>query len=221
MSSSANRRNFFAAGLLCALALAAVTAVPARGSASATALDPQALAGAKAIRTQLNARYRRAPGRKLVVSEATTTAAVESFTLLGAGLAEPRTVPAADGIWYAICPKGARCPYPGRRFARPAGDYLPRRLALELAVRTFMETSASVVAVSLPTPGFTLLVVERAELTDLPGLARVLRGTPATAQLRVVDLLTRPRVFIGVSLEPTPTGGTTFTAFPRWPDAGP
>ena len=38
--------------------------------------------------------------------------------------------------------------YPVRRFARHAADVVPRRLALELALPTFLEASADVVGVS-------------------------------------------------------------------------
>jgi hypothetical protein len=86
-------------------------------------------------------------------------------------------------------------------------------------VRTFLETSVDLVAVALPTRQFTMLVVERGELTDLPSLARALRGKPSTSQLGLVDRLTRPRVFIGIGLEATPAGGLTLVAFPWWPDA--
>ena len=199
-----------------ALAAGAAAAIPASASKSAPELNPQALVRAKAIRAEANARYRRLPGRRLLVTDATTTATIESFTLLSPGMDAARTVSAANGIWFAICPAGARCPYPAR-FARPAADFLPRRLALELAVRTFVETSASVVAVSLPTPRFTVLVVERDELTDISALANALRGSP-TSQVHLFHVLTRPRVFFGVALEPTPTGGDTLTLYPRWPE---
>jgi hypothetical protein len=181
-------------------------------------LQSDTLAQAKAIRAEVNARYRRVPAAKLVVSEASATGVIESFTLLGAGTDWVRTVSAANGVWYAICPARAQCPYPARRAARPAADYLPRRLALELAARTFAETSADLVAVSLPTPRFTLLIVERADLGDQqPELAHALRGVPPTSRLRIVDLLTRPRAYVGVALELTPSGGQTFVAYPRWP----
>jgi hypothetical protein len=130
-----------------------------------------------------------------------------------------RTVSAGNGIWFAVCPARATCPYPGRRFARPAADFLARRLALELVARTFSETSADLVAVSLPTRQFTMLVVERSDLPDLAPLARALRGKPSASQLGVVDRLTRARVYVGIGLEPTPVGGMTLVAFPWWPDA--
>jgi hypothetical protein len=184
-------------------------------------LQPDTLVQAKAIRAEVNARYRRMPAAKLVVSEASATGVIESFTLLGVGTDWARAVSAANGVWYAICPARAQCPYPARGLARPAADYLPRRLALELAARTFAETSADLVAVSLPTPRFTLLIVERADLADqLHELAHALRGVPPTSRLRLVDLLTLRHVFVGVSLELTPSGGETFVAYPRWPVEG-
>ena len=202
-------------------AAGAAAVIPADASDVPRALQPDTLARAKAIRAEVNARYRRVPGPKLLVSEASAAGVIESFTLLGAGMDWGRTVSASNGIWYAICPARAQCPYPARGAARPAADYLPRRLALELAVRTFAETSADLVAVSLPTPRFTLLVVERADLRDhLPELAHALRGVPPTSRLRLVDLLTRAHVFVGVALELTPSGGETFIAYPRWPDEG-
>jgi hypothetical protein len=121
-------------------------------------------------------------------------------------------------------PRGARCPYPARRFARPAADFLPRRLALELALRTFLETSATVVAVSLPTPRFILFVVERDELAgevDMATLAEALSGDPArrlAASLRgTVDRITRARVFVALGLMPTPNGRDSWMGVARWP----
>ena len=206
---------------LATVAAGAAAVIPADGSDVPPALQPDTLTRAKAIRAEVNARYRRVPGRKLLVSEASATGVIESFTLIGDGMDWASTVSAANGVWYAVCPKGARCPYPGRPFARPAADYLPRRMALELAARTFAETSADLVAVSLPTPRFTLLVVERVDLAgQLPDLGHALRGVPPTSRLRLVDLLTRPRVYVGVALEVTPSGGQTFVAYPRWPAEG-
>jgi hypothetical protein len=207
----------------CALVVLAATTAGTVADASRLAheLEPATLARAKAIRAEVNARYRRMPGPKLVVTEATTTAAVESFTLLDAGVGEARIVPAANGIWYAVCPLRASCPYPGR-LARPAGDFLVRRLALELAVRTFLQTPAPVVAISLPTADFTFLLVERHELGNLASLAKVLSGNlaraPSVSLLRIVHELTRPRVFVGIELEPTSGGHFTLTGFPYWPE---
>jgi len=215
MPTRRNRRSWTLV-VLAVAALGAISAIPADASDIVPELQPDALARAKVIRAEVNARYRRVPGRKLAVTEASWTGVIESFTLFGPDAI--RTVSAANGVWYAICPPQARCPYPGRRLARPAADYQPRRLALELAARTFTETSADLVAVGLPTPRFTMLVIERADLVgQLPGLADALRAIPPTSQPRLVDLLTRPHVFVAAGLETTLSGRDALMAYPRWP----
>ncbi len=205
------------------LVVVAVAAIPVRASATTAALEPSSLARAQSIRIQVEARYTVPSGRGLVVSEATSTGVVESFTLLTPDLLQARILPADNGIYYAICPARATCPYPARRFARPAADFVSRRLALELALRTFLETSAEVVAVSLPTPRFIAFVVEREELVlevDLPTLANALGGDPSrslSASLKgLVDQVTRPRVFVAMGLEPTPRGRESWIGIPRW-----
>jgi hypothetical protein len=167
-----------------------------------------ALAHAREIRAEVDARYRRPHGRGLAVTEASPTDVIDSFTLFASPLEEPRVVPAGDGIYYAICPARATCPYPGRS-ARPAASFLPRREALELAVRTFLETSADLVVVSLPTPRFVLLVLERDEVmaaVDGSALRDALSGDPAASPdlplRRIVDHLTRPRLFLAWALVP-------------------
>jgi hypothetical protein len=222
------RLSIFAAALIAS----GVTALlfPA-STAHAAAFEPapkrDALTHAEKIRLAVDARYRQVPGRKLAVTEATTTSVIESFTLLSADLQETRVVPADNGIYFAICPRAATCPYPATRFARPAADFLPRRLALELALRTLLETSAEVVAVSLPTPRFVLVIVERSELAREPELlafAETLRDGPARALAprlqQVVDSVTRTRTFVALGLEPTPSGRDTLGAIPRWPTFG-
>ena len=206
-----------------ALAVGAAAANPSAAPATTSEAQPEPLALAREIRVEINARYRRVPPR-LDVTEATTTGVIESFTLLTPDLVEARIVAADNGIYFAVCPMRANCPYPARRFARPAADFLPRRLALELALRTFLETPATVVAVSLPTPRFILFIVERDELAreiDIPGLAKALGGDPAHAPAarlqQIVDQVTRPRVFVVLELEPTPSGRDTLGAMPRWP----
>jgi hypothetical protein len=207
---------------LATLAIGAAVATSAQASPATPSLEPQALAGAETIRAQVDARYRRLrPG--LAVTEASSAGVVESFTLLTPDLLEARSVGAGNGIYYASCPVGATCPYPVRRFARPAADLVPRRLALELAVRSFLETSADVVAVSLPTRRFVLFVVEREELAqavDMPALARALSGQSARALSasleRLVDRFTRSRMFLFVALEPGPNG-VAWAGVPLWP----
>jgi len=202
-----------------------VTAVAVLSAApSAAADDSRDLARAQRIRSEITARYAEAHGPNLAVTESSATGVVESFALLSADLMEERVVPADNGIYYAICPRTANCPYPARRFARPAADLLPRRLALELALRTFLETSATVVAVSLPTHlRFILFIVERGDLArevDMPSLETALSGHPVRAPAgwvqRVVDQITRPRAFVGVGLVPTPNGRDSWMGVARW-----
>ena len=210
--------------LAAALVATASTAFPVQASPTTSTLEPGSLARAQAIRAQMDARYRAVPGRGLDVTEATATGVIESFALLTPDLLDRRVLPADNGIWYAICAQRAECPYPARRFARPAADLVPRRLALELALRTFLETSVDIVGVSLPTTQFTALIVERAELArevDMPTLARALAGDPArtlaSSLAQVVDRVTRPRVFLALGIEPTPGGSYSWAGVPRWP----
>ena len=137
-----------------------------------------------------------------------------------------RVVPAENGIYYAICPVRAICPYPSARAARAASAFTPRRQALELALRTFLETSATVAAVSLPTRDYVFFLVERDELAaavDMAALARALSGNPARAPAasvrRIVDEITRPRLFVPLGLAPTAGGLAALGAAPLWPEA--
>ena len=216
------RRPIFVVGAL--LAVATVTAFPVQASPTASMLEPRSLARALTIRAQLDARYRLVPDGALAVTEATSAGVVESFTLLTPDLLEIRSVPAKYGIWYAICPVRAACPYPAPRFARPAADFIPRRLALELALRTFLETSADVVAVLLPTRTFIAFIVERGELSrevDMRTLAKALGDDPSRALAasleRIVDRVTRPRVYLSMGLEATRSGRASWAGLPRWP----
>src|SRR5262249_31656207 len=207
-------------------AMLTIGAFAAAGAASpgASTLEPRALARAQTIRAQLDARYRVVRGRGLAVTEASAMGVLESFTLVTLDRWEPRALRADNAIYYAICRVHARCPSPARRLARPAAQLLPRRLALELALRTFLETSADIVAVSLPTPRFILFVVEREELereVDLAAVAKALDRGPSrslSSSLKVVgDGVPRPRVYVTLGLEPTPSGRDTLEAVPRWP----
>jgi hypothetical protein len=198
----------------------AVTAAAA--VAGANVLGPRTLAQVRAIKTEITARYVERGGPKLVVTEASPTGNIDSWLLLSADLLGLRVVPADNGIHYAICPVRATCPYPGPRWARPASAFVPRRQALELALRTFLETSATVVSVSLPTPEYVFFLVERDELrdVDMAALAKALAGnparSPATTLRRTVDEITRPRLFVPLGLEPTPGGGQSLGAVPLW-----
>jgi hypothetical protein len=148
---------------------------------------------------------------------------------------------ARGGVWYAICPERALCPYPAPWLARPASDHLVRQIALQLVLRTFLETDAPVVGVALPTPQFVALIVEREELArkvDLAAVARALgeqplldptlsafalaprahgEPHPQAALLRMVEELTRPRTYLFLGLEFGPTGGPSWAGMPYWP----
>ncbi len=211
----------------------------ARGAASAT--SPATLARAASIRDEVNTRIRLLAGAGLSVTEATSTDMIDSFTLLSEDLLDARFVPARGGVWYTICPDRALCPYPASRLSRPASDRLARRLALELALRTFLETDAPVVGVALPTPHFVAVVLEREELArkvDMSALANALSREPLldrplaalakpldgdrptdtpTALQRTVDELTRPRTYLFLDFESGPYGSMSWAGMPCWP----
>ena len=195
---------------LATLVTGTVAALPAPASAATSALAPETLTRARVIRAETNARYLLLPGRKLVVTEATSTGVVESLTLLTDPLEPLRVVPADNGIYFAICSARAKCPYPARSAAWPAAAFLPRRQALELALRTFLETSASLVVVALPTAKPVWVVFERHDLLasiDAPALLDQLAShlTIAETELRdVVGQLTRPRLFLPLPILPPP-----------------
>jgi hypothetical protein len=204
--------------IIASLALVLVVAATssARASSTASELTPQSLRHAQTIRAELDLRYRVPRRGGLAVTEASSTGVVESFTLVTPDLLDARVLPAENGIYYAVCPARASCPYPARRHARPAADLGARRLALELAVRTFLETSVDVVAVSLPTQRFIVFIVDRDEI-DLEAVARTLASGPPQSVRATVDRVTRPRIFVAVGLEPTPSGRDTWLGTPRWP----
>jgi len=195
---------------LASLAAFAVAASPAPASTTTSALAPETLARARVIRAEVNARYRLVPGRKLVVTEATTTGVVETLTLVTDWLEPPRVVPADNGIYFAICSVRAKCSYPARSAAWPVAAFLPRRQALELALRTFLETSASLVVVALPTADPVWVVFERDDLLaniDAPAVIDQLASNPAATETPLRELvrrLTRPRLFLPLPILPPP-----------------
>ena len=66
--------------------------------------EPDALHQARAIAGELGTRYRLAPGRKLAVTEVTSTSVVESLTLVESWVELPRVVPAANGSPLIVSP---------------------------------------------------------------------------------------------------------------------
>lgn len=204
------------------LVATSLVGIPAAAATEST--PPSTLSQAGTIRADLNARLKLGSPVRLTITEATSMEPVSWFTLLSEDLLELRYVPAENGVWYAICPPGTRCPYPPRRRSRAVADPLPRLLALELALRTLLETDAPVVSVSLPTPRFVAVVIERVELerqVDLQSLARALRGEPlldpSASFARLVEELTRPRTYLFLGLEPGPDGRAAWAGLPRWP----
>ena len=192
--------------LLLALVVGVVVGTPSGASAARLGVG-DTVAKARQIRAEVDAEH-----PELRVTEASSTAVVESFTLFE-DAPDPRVVPAGDGIYYAVCPNRATCPYPGRR-ARAASAFAPRRVALELAVRTFLETDADLVVVSLPTSKFVLFIVERWEV-DAARLAEALAAPQAETSLRLksaVDTTTLCRLYWGVALEALPSGRDSVVA---------
>lgn len=205
-----------ATGTSAALTLGTGAALSEAVPATTASLQPQTLVRAGEIRALVTTRYRVVPGRKLEVTEATSTAVVGSLTLVTES-GEFRVVPAENGIYFAICPTRATCPYPARSASRLPNAFPPRRQALELAVRTFLDTSASLVVVALPTAQPVWVVFERDDLfatVDAQAvLAKLIPHTAVTdTTLReLVDRLTRPRLFIPLPILPLPHG-TIFAA---------
>lgn len=203
--------------LLCtvALATAGVAAIQAAPSTGAVALEPELLAEARVIRAEVNARYRPLPGRKVVVREATSTAVVPSLTLVTDWLESGHVIPADNGIYFSLCSPKTTCPYPARSASWPDQAFLPRRLALELALRTLAQTSVDLVVVSLPTASPVWLVVERDELlrsVEMPAALGRLLSHPGANDPQLVELVTRittPRLFVPV-FPLVPPEGTIF-----------
>ncbi|HSI98542.1 MAG TPA: hypothetical protein VK926_09280, partial [Gaiellaceae bacterium] len=195
--------------VLVTFATAGVGAIPAQSS-SASALEPEALAHARLVRAEVTARYRLLPGRRLVVTEATSTGVVGSLTLITDWLEPWRVVPADNGIYFALCSARAKCPYPARTAAWPVEAFLPRRMAFELALRTLLETSVSLVVVALPTARPAWVVVERDDLlasADAPAVLDSLASNPAVTDpplRQLVDRITRPRLFVPLPILPPP-----------------
>jgi hypothetical protein len=191
------------------------TTAPARAPSSsalappaAAGLEPASLPRARMIRAQVDARYRSLPGRRLAVREATSMGVFESVTLWDDLSQLPRVVPADNGIYFAICRARARCAYPGRSASWPAAAVLPLQQALELALRTFLETSANLVVVSLPTAQPVWAIFERDEFLasiDAPAVLDQLARTPGgldRSQQAALIRLARPRLYRPIPLLP-------------------
>jgi hypothetical protein len=178
---------------------------PAHSSAISPALTP-ALSHAQEIRAEVTARYRPLPGRRLVVTAATSTGGASTLALVTSDGLEGRIVPTDNGIHFDTCSLRAICPYPARWAAWRVAAFMPRRQALELALRTFMETTASLVVVALPTAQPVWAVFERDDLlahVDAPDLLDRLASSPAVDDRpvrKLVGELTRPRLVAPAAL---------------------
>jgi hypothetical protein len=212
------------AAVLVALGFLATASLSRAAPPTSESPDPR-LARAQAIRAGAHARMQRLPGAELRLGAPTTTDEIEAFMLLSEDLLGQRFVAAGNGVWYSICARRGPCVAPAPGLARSAADHVARRLALELAVRTFLETDAPVVAVSLPTSRVVVVVLVRDELAreaELDSLASRLRRQPLhvapSAGLRdLVDTLTRPRTYLYLGPETGPNGGPVWGGMPRWP----
>lgn len=187
-----------------ALGLGAVAAGPAHSSATAPGPAEDALLHAQSIRTEVNSRYRPLSGRTPVVTDATSMGS-GLLVLLDKDWLDGLVVEIDHGIFFSICSARARCPYAARRAAWRVAALTPRRQALELALRTFLETTVRLVVVSLPTAQPVWAVFSRDILptVDVRAVLDRLVSSPAVSEspLRVlVDRLTRSRLFAPVAM---------------------
>jgi len=155
----------------------------ARDQAARRRIAPT-LQRAREIAREVETRHHPAAGTRSVVTDVSLTLVVASVELGASGSQPARSIPADNGVHFAVCPVGtAMCAAPGRGVSRRASS-AAGRVGLELALRTFLETPATLVVVSLPRAGRrpTALVFERSFLRgiDADSLLRQL-GEDATA----------------------------------------
>lgn len=180
-------------------------------AAGAPETSTETLRHARQIALEVDARY-----AALRINETSSTAVIDSLTLFDE-TGDSRVVPAGNGIYFGVCPNGAKCPFPGRRAARPATALAPRRVALELASRTFLETTADLVVVCLPTRRFTLIVFERDALDSRRVTDALADHPPRDSSLDVcsiVDADTLPHLYLPFALFPEPGGLDSLLAWP-------
>jgi hypothetical protein len=118
------------------------TALPATGGQQAPVLEES-----RRIAREVEQSHR-GNGARLLVAEVAAMFVVETVELMP-GLARPgRSVPAANGIYFAIC-KRSPCALQRHDLSRERA-LMARRAAVELALRTLEETTADLVVVALP-----------------------------------------------------------------------
>ena len=207
------------------ISIAGLTVVAASTAiAASSSLSPVALSHARTIKTEISARYVRGP--KLIVTEASSTGVIESFLLLTADFLGLRVVPADNGIHYAICPVRATCPYPGPRAARPASALRPSPAgARARAANVPRDLGDGRLRLASRHRDYVFFLVERDELAGSrhgcagEGAGRQSCAAPAASAAADVDEITRPRLFVPLGLEPTPSGRESLGAAPLWPEA--
>jgi len=113
---------------------------------------------------------------RLAVTDVSLTSIVATIEL-GAGRSRPaRSIPADEGIHFAVCPAASSTCLAPARDGSQAAARAARRLGLELALRTFLETSAKLVVVALPRAKAPIaLVFERSLLDVIDGEASLRR----------------------------------------------
>lgn len=197
------------AALAAMVAVLALSAAPqsADGSPQAAALPggrDAVLAESRGIARELEPRLR-SLGAGLVVAEVASTDVVETVELMP-GLSRPgASLPAANGIYFAIC---RRSPCALQRHALSRERALrARREAVELAFRTLTETAADLVVVALPRR-WSLLVLLVLTREDVQGE----RGAGA-------DEVARGHLYFHGGLAPYSATRDSLLAFPLEPEA--
>lgn len=170
----------------------------ARDQASRRRMAPT-LQRAKGITRQVESRDHPAAVRRIDVTDVSLTLVVASIELGANGSQPARSIPADSGVHFAVCPLGTTmCAASGPGVSRLAAS-AALRVGLELALRTFLETQATLVVVSLPRAEgrSTALVFERSFLRgiDADALLRQL-GEEATGADRLDDVAGRHLVVL-------------------------
>lgn len=174
--------------------------------ATALALAPDALTRAQAIRAEVNARYRLLPAGSS--SPRRQVGRRHASRPPDDRLARKADLPYGQQNPLRDCSARARCLYPGRRPAWRVAVCMPRRQALEHALRALLETTASLVVVSFPTAQPVWVVCERDDLlasTDVPAVLKRVASNPANIDPPLCELagrLTRSRLFAPDAMGP-------------------
>ena len=164
-----------------------------------------ALEESRRIAREVAQRYRHA-GAELMVREVSATNVLETVELLPGRSRAGASLPAANGIYFAIC---RRSPCALQRHALSRERALQaRREAVELALRTLTETAADLVVVALPRR-WSLIVLLVLTREDVQGA----RGAGA-------DEIARGHLYVHGGLAPYSATRDSLLAFPLEGAAG-